>query len=260
MQRVFHFLIIFVIFFSGCSGFKKKFSIGVDPSFYPANLGGQADQVYGFISDLLDEIADSEGVIFYNRPLGSESILNGLEDKAYHGLITPKANILIGTNLFSLSKPIFLTGPVLVTPLQSNFNKLNQLQGKIVGVVIQSDAQFLVDRYTKIFISTYNSPSFVMAALKYNMIDGALLDVMVAQAFVNNVYQGMFKVASNPLTDEGLYLVTMKDENPLLIEIFNTGLKRIKENGSYEKLLKKWNLHPQDILKKRKSKTTQGNL
>lgn len=252
MQRVFHFLIIFVIFFSGCSGHKKKFSIGIDPSFYPANLGGQADQVYGFMSDLLDEIADLEGVIFYNRPIGSESILNGLADKAYHGLITPKANILLPSNLFSLSKPIFLTGPVLVTPVQSNLHKLNQMQGKIVGVVIQSDAQMLVDRYSKIFISTYNSPSFVMAALKYNLIDGALLDVMVAQAFVNNIYQGMFKVASNPLNEEGLYLVTGKDQNPLLIEIFNSGLKRLKKNGRYEKLLKKWNLYPQNVFKKRK--------
>lgn len=248
MRRLFHFLIIFVILFSGCSGFRKKFTVGIDPSFYPANMGEQASNVYGFMTDLLEEIAKVEGIQITYKELGSESTLNGLEIKAYDGLLTPKENVEVEEELFSVSDPAFLTGPVLIVPTFTHFDNLDKLEGKIVGVTNQSDSYYLVQKYPKTFIYTYPSPAYLMAALKYNRVDGVLLDSLSASAFVHNLYPKEFKIVTRPLNDEGIYLVTLKDQYPLLIDLFNHGLKKVKKRGVYKKLLKKWNLYPNEML------------
>lgn len=253
MKRLFHFLVIFVILFSGCTGFRKKYVVGIDPSFYPANMGGQANNVYGFMVDLLEEIAKTEGVEITYKQVGSESFLNGLQRKAYDGLITPKENIEIQSDIYSTSKPIFLTGPVLVTPNPSGIHSLSQMNDKIVGVVDNSDSLLVVERYSKVFINTYTSPILVMEAMKFKLVDAALLDTLVAYAYVTNVFAGKFQVVTTPLNDEGIYLVTMKDRNPLLIDVINQGVKRMKARGVYKKLLKKWNLYPEALTNSKKS-------
>ena len=210
-------------------------------------MGGQANNVYGFMVDLLEEIGKSEGVQITYKQVGSESVFDGLERKAYDGVLTPKSNILTERNLYSLSKPAILTGPVLVTYDGSGIDEIIQLQGKIVGVVDQSDSLLLIQRYAKVFIFTYASAAYLMEALKYNLVDGAILDALEAQAFVNNLYTGSFEVVTKPLNDEGIYLVTMNEKNPLLIDLFNSGLKRMKRRGTYQKLLEKWKLTPSSL-------------
>lgn len=242
MKRFLHFLVVFVILFSGCSGFSRRYTVAIDPSFYPANLAGQTDNVYGFTADLLVEIAKLEGIRINYVAAGTESLLNGLQRNAFDGAISPRANVAVESNIYSVSKNYFSTGPVLVLPVLSNYHELSQMQGKIVGVVDQSDAESIAQKYPKIMIYAYNSPSLVIEALKYNLVDSALLDVMDAKAFVTNLYQGSFKIASEPLGGDGLYLITMVNQHPDLIESFNRGLKKAQSKGIYQKLMTKWNL------------------
>ena len=244
MRRLFPLLVIFVILFSGCSGFGRKYSVAIDPSFYPSNLGGQSDSVYGFTVDLLKEISDSEGIRISYINAGSESLLNGLQRNIFDAVITPKSNVAIESNIYSVSKNYFPTGPVLVAPVKSKLSSLANMQGKIVGVVGLSDAEYFVQKYSKVLILTYMNPALVLEALKYNLVDTALLDVMVAKAFVTNLYNGTFEIVSKPLTDEGLYLVTMVNQHPGLIEAFNRGVKRAKRKGVYKELMIKWNINP----------------
>lgn len=245
MKRLFHYLVIFVILFSGCSGFSKKYTIAIDPFFYPANLGGQADNVYGFTVDLIKEVAQLEGLRLSYVTAGSESLLSGLQRDSYDAVITPKSNIVVESSIYASSKNFFLTGPVLVAPVNSKYDKLSQMQSKIVGVVDQSDAFYLAQKYPKVIVYSYSSPAYVLEALKYSFVDSAFLDVMVARAFVSNLYQGIFEITSKPLSDEGLCLVMMINQDPFLIEAFDRGIKKAKRRGIYKRLMQKWNLYPQ---------------
>ncbi|MCH9633246.1 MAG: putative histidine-binding protein [Chlamydiae bacterium] len=242
MKRLFPLFVIFVILFSGCSGFGKKYSVAIDPSFYPSNLGGQSENVYGFTVDLLKEISKSEGIRISYVNAGSESLLNGLRRNVFDAVITPKSNVAIESNIYSVSKNYFQTGPVLIAPPKSKLGNLANMQGKIVGVVGLSGAEYVAQRYSKVLIYAYTTPSFVMEALKYNLIDSALLDIMVARAFVTNLYSGSFEIVSKPLNDDGLYLVTMLNQSPRLIDAFNKGVKKAKRKGTYKELMVKWNI------------------
>ena len=224
-------------------GFGRKFTVAIDPSFYPANMGGQADNVYGFTVDLLKEISKLEGLRISYVNVGSESVLSGLQRNIFDAVISPRSNIAIESNIYSVSTNYFPTGPVIVVPTKSKLKNLDQMQGKIAGVIGFSDATNLVQKYPRVLIYSYNTPAFVMEALKYDLVDFALLDMLVARAFVANLYRGIFEISSKPLGDEGLFLVTMVEQYPQLIEAFNRGVKRAKRKGIYKQLIIKWNLN-----------------
>lgn len=222
---------------------RKVYKIAIDPAFVPEDMAGQADQVYGFTVDLLGEIAQSENIRIQYFQAGSESLLNGLERKSYDAVLTAKANTLAESNIYQVSSVYFLTGPVLVAPVDSKINKLDRLNGKLAGVVDQSSGYFVIQKYPKIFIFTYSSPALVLEALKYNQIDAACIDYLAAIAYVKNLYVDVLKITTEPLNDDGLCLVMMQQKNTSLIDSFNQGLRRAKKRGVYQKLLEKWQLN-----------------
>jgi polar amino acid transport system substrate-binding protein len=57
------------------------------------------------------------------------------------------------------------------------------------------------------------------------------------------LFPGKLKVATPQLIDLGIRLIARKDEQgEHLVEHFNQGLAKVKEEGEYERLFKRWEL------------------
>lgn len=71
------------------------------------------------------------------------------------------------------------------------------------------------------------------------ILDGMILDVIPAYEW-DGIYRDQLKIASKPLTNEGLHLIAKNNsESKRLIEQFNEGLKAMRKNGTYSQLLLK---------------------
>lgn len=233
-----------VILFSSCGpSSSRHFEIGIDPSFYPAPLGASEDQVFGFSQDLLQAISKLQKVKLNPVILGSGSTFSGLRLKKYQGLLGSHDCKCKQNEWYSFSHPFLFIGPVLIVPIDSNLSSLSDFNSKIIGTLSNSDAYYLAQRYPKLVISTYSNAAFMLEALEYKDIDGALLEILAARNFVHNLYCRVFKINSEPLTDESLALITLKDAHPKLIKIFNEGLEECKRKGIYKNLLEKWELN-----------------
>ena len=231
------------IVFTSCSSLmSRRYAVGVDPSFYPASVGAEGNQVYGFTLDLFKAISKLEGVKLDIYDAGPQSLLSGLEQNTFRAVITGDTLVGREKKIFNVSEPFLLLGPVIVAPSYADISSLGQLSNKVVGVLYQSEAYFLIQKYPKVVIESYDNPALMMEALQYDLVDGALINVLSATSLVNNLYQKQLKVMSKPLTDEGLRLLILQDKNPELVEIFNSGLEKAKRRGIYDNLLKKWDL------------------
>lgn len=244
MVRLFPILLFFSILLSGCSwGRSKSYIIGIDPTFYPAVLGGQADDVYGFTTDLLQAISKIEKIDLRVVDSGTEGLFSSMELGRFDGVLSTLYPITIQLEQFEVSNPYFLTGPVLVVPYDSTLNNLSQFNSKIVGTIANSDGFYIVQKYPHIVIDTFSSPAFLLEALSYQDIDGAVLSLLPAQAFVRNLYRRVLKIASKPLNNEGLRLVVIRGQNQKLLDHFNQGIAECKKRGIYQNLLVKWQLN-----------------
>ena len=105
-----------------------------------------------------------------------------------------------------------------------------------------SSGEEILAKYPGIIIRTYDAVPNVLADIVNGNVDGALVGNLIANAYIKDVYATQLKVATAPLTPAGLRLVTLHGKEDQLQSAFNSGLERLKRNGKYKELLKKWSL------------------
>ena len=149
---------------------------------------------------------------------------------------------IFNEKLFDFSTIYLPLGPVLVVPIGSMIDGLNHLNGKEIAVISGSTSPLILEGSTGVLIREYDSIPKALNDVVNGTVDGAMIDILSAVAYCNDLYQGKLKVATQPINDEGLRLVTKHGAAPDLISGFDEGLAKLKRNGSYDALLKKWNL------------------
>lgn len=231
----------------GCSGSMKVrhpiYHIGIDPNWYPLSLYGKNKNLQAFIDELFAVLRDETGLRFNLVQVGSSSLITGLDNNNYDGAITSIPNNPYNLIKYQFSDPIYLLGPVLVVTTHSKIQSLHELEGKFIGISRGSSLNFDVP-IPKSNIKPYDNMTVALADLDDDKIDGVIIDAMQAFVQLQGIYAGKLKIVSRPLFQDGLRLTTLK--NPKydeMISLFNTSLKIVKENGTYDQLLSRWGLY-----------------
>ncbi len=236
---------LLMVFTFSCGESKpltKGYRIARDPAWAALSLGNQAASLFGFSDELLYEIGKQEQISLQLYVANWDQLVDGLLQKKWDGILTNMPAISPLTDTYSFSRPYMLLGDVIVVRADSSITSLPDLAFKEVGVLPQSSAIIPLAKNPTTIITIYNSAAQSLLALTAGQIDAVMLPQLVAHGFVQDLYFGKLKIASPPLTSEALYLVTLKDAYPKLIESFNKGLEAAKENGSYDRLIVKWQL------------------
>lgn len=242
MKRIATFLVLALLLVS-CTAKGKTYRVGIDPSYYPAQLGGKEANIYAFSNELLRAISHEEGVFFETVTMAWDNLIYGLKQKQYEGMLSsmmPRATL---KKSYTFSDPFISTGPVLVVRKGMKVSSVNHLKGKEVGVSSLNNEALLIEKYPGVNVHYYTSISEALEEIVADQIDGILIDYLPASSYIRNLYFGQVTVATPPLNDSGLRLISLAGENQELVEIFNRGIEKIRDNGTYDKLLKKWELN-----------------
>jgi polar amino acid transport system substrate-binding protein len=100
-----------------------------------------------------------------------------------------------------------------------------------------------LEEYPGVNIHYYDSIPNALDEIVSDQIDGILIDYFLVSNYVRNLYYDRVSIATPPLSNAGLRLISMEGENQDLIKVFNRGLDKLRSNGVYDKLLKKWELN-----------------
>lgn len=230
---------------SGNSGNGRN--VGVDASWYPLELDSRTNSVTAFSTELLTEIGKVEKIPFVKITVNWDNLMEGLQKGSYEAILSSMPPYIFNEKLFDFSDIYLPLGPVLVVPMSSNIHSLSSLDGKEIGVISGSASPLILEKSEGVLIRYYDSTPKALADITTGTLDGAMIDVLSAEAFCSDLYQDQLKIATPPLNDEGLRLISKHGAAPDLIKGFNKGLHKLKKNGSYEKLLVKWNLKEPQI-------------
>jgi polar amino acid transport system substrate-binding protein len=242
------FLFSFLVLAACATSHKKSlYTIGIDSSWYPLHIAGREANVLGFSNELLQEIAQMRKLEIATIRVNWDTLVEGLQKEKYEGILSSMQPYNFNQTEYDFSQAYLLTGPVLVMPEDSMAHSLDMLDGKEIGIMSDSPDISLLEKHPKILIRSYESLPQMLSDIVSQTIDGAIVDFLNAEAYANDLYQGKIKIATRPLTSEGLRLIALHNKNPELIEEFNEGLKKLKKNGRYNELSKKWSLPPVPI-------------
>jgi len=238
-----------VLFFSlafllaACGSGGKTYRVGIDPSWYPIPLQGKEANVYALANEILVEIGREEGVFFERVTTSWDNLIYGLKEKHYDGIfssITPRTFL---ERTYTFSDPILHTGPVLIVKDEVKVSSLGQMSGREVAVDSLASEAVLIERFPGVIVQYYYSIPDGLDDVIAGLYDGVLLNYVQATSYIRDLYFGKVKIATPPLNDAGIRLLTLNGDNVELVEIFNRGLDKLRSNGKLEKLLKKWELN-----------------
>lgn len=242
-KTLFLLFLSFTLLITGCG--KKKtydYRIGIDPTWYPLELPGLDSNIVAFATELLQEVSQTRKMQIGLVTMSWDNILSGLQEKKYDGIFSSMYPFVFYEKKYSFSDPFLSTGPVLVVPINSKIHSLEKLKGKEVAVMPGSVGSVILEKYPDVLQRNYDIVPDALNAILTETVDAAVIDHLIAKAYIQNLYHEQLKIATLPLNDQGLRLITLYKQSPALIKEFNKGLHKLKDNGKYDELLKKWSL------------------
>ena len=230
-------------FLLACSGSTTTpYKIGIDQSFFPLYLPKKEVNVLAYTNALLTDVGEKEGIALDRVSVGWDNLLQGLQDKKFDGIISSMEKYAFNEKKYSFSEPFLMTGPVLVVPYNSKVKSLKDLKDQELTIPEDPRVLSILEKYPSILTYKYsNIPEGIERVLQ-GKADAVLIPNVLAHGYIGDLYKDTLKIVTKPLTNEGLKLITLYEENEGLIKDFNKALKDFKKSGKLKELLKKWGL------------------
>lgn len=227
--------------------FEDSYTIGQDTRWRDLLLKDKARNFTAFNNELLTSIAKEEH--FQIRIIPTSNLLADLEDGKVQGILTTLQPNYPNQHLL-FSNSYFHTGPVLIVSTQPRKQKAQGEGKSIIGIPEHSPLLSSLEQDPSVQIKFYDDIIPALTDLREGRIDGAIFPAISAYIFTESYYHQELKIATLPLTDEGIRLATLKnDKGKSLIDKFNAGLKSLHENGSYHDMLLRWGLIDTEYVK-----------
>ena len=168
-----------------CKGtVKKPYTIALDKSFYSIVLNGQKANLYGFLSDILLEIAKIKKVEFELIDANWDDIFADLDRQKFQGIFSNLEELNFNIAKYDFSKDIIKTGIVMITAIDAKYQSLDDLTQKHVGYLRNSPALDVLQKQNDIFITPYDAVPTMLNDLIQDNIQAALLYVIGAYKYI----------------------------------------------------------------------------
>ncbi|MGG4401691.1 amino acid ABC transporter substrate-binding protein [Paenibacillus amylolyticus] len=239
------FISICVLIVAGCSSSASKddntIVVGIDDKFAPMGFRDEQNEIVGFDIDYARAVAEKMGKEITFQPIdwsSKESELNsGRIDMIWNGYtITDERKEKV---LFT--KPYLENSQVAITLADSPITKLDELDGKNVGLQALSsaaDALAASPLKDKVKASEFKDNVLALTDLKTKRLDAVIIDEVVARYYMSKE-EGTFKLMDESLAPEQ-YGIGIKKGNEELLNQLQKALDELNADGTAAKISTQW--------------------
>lgn len=244
-----------VFLFSGCGNSTeeqqsstndkdKVYVIACDAKYAPFSME-ENGKYKGIDVELLDAIAKKEGFKYELKPMDFNGIIPGLVSGQLDGAIA-------GINITDERKQSvdFSDGyatagdSIVVNKDNTSINSVEDIQGKTVAVKKgTTGAKFAEDNKDKynLTISYFDDSPGMMMAVANGNADFLVEDYPVINYQIKVGEQSNLKIAVKSIHTPPQYgFAVKKGANAELLKMFNDGLKKVKDDGTYDTIVKQY--------------------
>lgn len=220
----------------------KKYTIATDATYAPFEF--QKDGKYiGIDIDLLDAISKLEGFNYELSAMDFKGIIPALQANQIDGAIAGMSITKERKNVLDFSDGYFESGlSAVIKAGNSKIKTLDDLKGKIFSVKKgTAGAKYSEDNSSKYnsTIKYFNDTPSMFQEVKNGNADVSFEDYpVVAYMISSDPNSGLSLLDKVTKSDYGF--AVKKGENKELLAMFNDGLKKLKANGEYDKIVAKY--------------------
>ena len=212
--------------------------VGTNAEFAPFEYLDK-NKIVGFDIDLLDAISKETGLEFKIQDMAFDGLLPALQTKKIDMVIAGMSATPERQKAVAFSKSYFKAKQVVITTPEKakSLKSFKDLSGKKVGVMLGFTGDTVVSEIKGVKVERFNAAYAAILALSQNKIDAVVLDSEPAKKYTANNKQ--FVIANIPAEEED-YAIAFRKNDKELINKVNAALDKIKANGEYDKILKKY--------------------
>lgn len=217
----------------------KKYVIATDTTFAPFEFEDASGKKIGIDMDLLAAIAEDQGFEYEVQALGFNASLQAVQANQVDGMIAGMSITEDRKKTFDFSDPYFDSGVVMgILATDDTTKSYEDLKGKNVAIKIGTEgaafAESIKDKYG-FTTTTFKDSANMYEDVKAGNSVACFEDYPVlGYAVTQNV--GL-KIVTEKEQGSSYGFAVNKGKNPELIEMFNAGLKDLKESGKYQEIL-----------------------
>lgn len=220
----------------------KTYKVGTDAAYAPFESVAPSGEIEGFDIDILKAVAKEGGfnVEFVNTAWeGIFASLKGKNDILVSAItITPDR-----AKEMNFSDPYFESTNYIAVPNDSAIKGIADLKGKTIAVQEGTTGDEALTKYLgKDYngIKRFKGTPEAFLELRNKKADAAVADSGVVANYVANNSDANLKIVKDETFPKENYGIAVAKGNKELLDKINAGLKKIKENGEYDKIYKKW--------------------
>lgn len=217
----------------------KKYIIATDTVFAPFEFTNDKNEFVGIDVDILNAIAEDQGFEYELNSLGFDAALLAVESGQADGVIAGMSITEERKAKFDFSDAYYDAEVTMAVAQNSNITSFEGLKGQKVAAKTGTNgadfAKSIADQYGFEIVEFKDSPTMYQDVIVGNTV--ACFEDYPVMAY--NIQQGAQLVIPEGVNEAGSSygFAVKKDQNPELIEMFNAGLKNIKENGKYQEIV-----------------------
>lgn len=216
----------------------KVYKIATDTTFAPFEFENDNGEMVGVDLDILKAIAQDQGFQYDLVVAGFSAAVTGLEAGEYDGVIAGMSITEDRAAKYDFSEPYFDSGVGMAVAADSDIASYEDLGGKTVAAKIGTEgcafAESIADQYGFTINQFEDSSSMYQDVLAGNSVacfdDYPVLGYEITRGTALKLPLEMERGSSYGFA-------TLKGANPELVEMFDAGLKNLKDSGAYDEIL-----------------------
>ena len=238
-------IVPFLVFATGEQEAKDSYVFAGNATWPPFEFVDEDGTVTGFEVELVYAIGEAVGKTFTYRNVAWDTLFAGLLNGQYDAIasgvtVTEERKLTI-----DFAEPFILQGQIMVVRAEDadKYSSLEVLPaGSPVGVQMGTTGDFVLDG-TQVTPKRYDDIGLAIEDLINGNTVAVVCDSIIASDYVlaNKNYTGKLQTVGDIFTAEEIAM-GVKKGNTELLNLINEGYNILKENGTLDELLAKWNL------------------
>lgn len=214
-------------------------SVGTEPAFPPFESMGDDGELQGFDIDLMNAIGEKAGKTVEFSSLPFDGLIPALQGASIDAAISGMTITDERAETVDFSDPYFKAGlAIAVADGTTDIQTLDDLEGKRIAVQIGTTGAETAEGITDAQVSTFDSAPLALQELANGNADAVVND---APATLDAIATGNIPgitVVGELLTEEFYGIAMPKGSED--VEVVNTALAEIIEDGTYAEIYRKW--------------------
>lgn len=240
---------------SGCGSSTsggKTLRVGMDAAYPPFGFQNMETKSYeGFDVDIIKAIAKEEGMEAEIHNVNFDGLIPALQSGDLDTAINDITVTEDRKKSVDFTKRYYIAGlGVVVRGDDSSIRTKEDLKGKNLGVTIGSTGEEAARKIDGAQVKVYNTLSDAFLDLKQGAVDAVVNDIPTNEYYVAKTADHSVKTAPVALSTEDLAIAVKKGNKDLLTKL-DDGLEKIKKNGEFTEIYKKWfgKEPPEEVMK-----------